>query len=55
MKERGDQRKGFHVPEDYFDSLDDKLMSRMNHDSKKGFRVPENYFAEFEDDLNYPR
>ena len=48
MKERGNQRKGFHVPDDYFDSLDGKLMSRINQDSKKGFRVPENYFAEFE-------
>lgn len=48
MKEKDSQRKGFHVPEDYFDSLDDKFMNRMNQGSKKGFRVPENYFTDFE-------
>jgi len=48
MKERDSQRKGFHVPDNYFESLDDKLMSRINQDSKKGFRVPENYFTDFE-------
>ena len=48
MKERDSQREGFHVPDNYFESLDDKLMSRINQDSKKGFRVPENYFTDFE-------
>ena len=48
MKERDSIRKGFQVPKDYFDSLDDKLISRMKQDSKKGFRVPESYFTDFE-------
>lgn len=48
MKEKDENRKGFRVPEDYFESLDLKLMNRLKGKSKKGFRVPEGYFEDFE-------
>ena len=48
MKEKNENRKGFKVPEDYFESLDLRLTNRLKGNSKKGFRVPEGYFEDFE-------
>ena len=48
MKETDENRKGFRVPESYFESLDTRLMTRLKSDSKKGLKIPEGYFEEFE-------
>jgi len=48
MKKTDENRKGFRVPEEYFESLDTRLMNRLKADSKKGLKVPEGYFEEFE-------
>jgi hypothetical protein len=48
MKEKDENRKGFRVPQDYFDTLDLKLMNRLKGKSNKGFKVPEGYFEDFE-------
>ena len=48
MKKPDENRKGFQVPEEYFESLDTRLMTRLKADSKKGMKVPEGYFEEFE-------
>ena len=48
MKKTDENRKGFRVPEEYFESLDTRLMTRLKADSKKGMKVPEGYFEEFE-------
>ena len=48
MKKTDENRKGFQVPEEYFESLDTRLMTRLKADSKKGMKVPEGYFEEFE-------
>lgn len=48
MKETNENRKGFGVPEDYFESLDTKLLTRLKGNSKSGLKVPEGYFEEFE-------
>ena len=39
MKETDENRKGFRVPEAYFESLDIRLMTRLKADSKKGLKV----------------
>ena len=48
MKKTDENRKGFRVPEEYFESLDTRLMTRLKSDSKKGLKVPVGYFEEFE-------
>lgn len=48
MKEKSANRKGFKVPEDYFESFDSKLMTRVKEGSKNGLKVPEGYFDTFE-------
>lgn len=48
MKKTNENRKGFHVPEDYFESLDTQLMTRLKENSKNGLKVPEGYFEGFE-------
>lgn len=48
MKETDGNKKGFRVPENYFESLDVRLMTRLKGNSKKGFDVPEGYFEDFE-------
>lgn len=48
MKKTDENRKGFRVPEEYFESLDTRLMTRLKSGSKKGLKVPEGYFEEFE-------
>src|SRR5210317_1923754 len=48
MKKTDENRKGFRVPEDYFESFDTRLMTRLKADSKKGLNVPEGYFEDFE-------
>ena len=48
MKETDGNKKGFKVPEDYFESLDERLLTRLKGNSKKGFHVPEGYFEDFE-------
>lgn len=48
MKEKAVNRKGFTVPEDYFESFDSKLMARMKKNAKSGLKVPRGYFDEFD-------
>ena len=48
MKTTDENRKGLRVPEDYFESFDTRLMTRLKADSKKGMNVPEGYFEDFE-------
>lgn len=46
---------GFKTPKDYFDSLDEKLLKKINEDSGldktilSGFKTPKNYFEGLED------
>ena len=55
-----DQKGGFKVPENYFDTLETRVMESVTlYEEKellceqegKGFKVPENYFDNFEDRL----
>lgn len=42
---------GFRVPEDYFDTLEERVMQNISMDNvpkETGMRVPENYFAQLE-------
>lgn len=48
MKKADENRKAFRVPEDYFESLDTRLMTRVKGESKNGLKVPEGYFDDFE-------
>lgn len=48
MKNTDENRKGLRVPEDYFESIDTRLMTRLKANSKKGLKVPEGYFEDFE-------
>lgn len=48
MKETDENKKGFHVPKDYFESLDTELMTRLKESSKNGLKVPDGYFEGFE-------
>lgn len=43
---------GFKTPENYFDSLEERVMQRISFDENKintGFKVPDNYFDSFEE------
>ena len=43
---------GFKTPENYFDSLEERVMQRISFDENKittGFKVPENYFDSLEE------
>ena len=51
MKERDRNKKVFRVPEDYFESLENKMSARLKEDSRGGFKVPEGYFEDFEVNL----
>lgn len=47
-------KTGFKVPEDYFENLEDHLLSTAklkDKNSTSGFKVPDNYFESFEDRL----
>ncbi|MGA9269343.1 MAG: hypothetical protein WBV45_01890 [Lutimonas sp.] len=48
MKETDKNKKGFCVPENYFESLESKLTTRLKDGSKNGLKVPAGYFDEFE-------
>lgn len=48
MKNKDRNRKGFSVPDGYFDQFETKIVSDLNHDSKIGLKVPEGYFDDFE-------
>ena len=48
MKNKGSNRKGFSVPDGYFDQIENKIISDLKQDSKKGLKVPEGYFDDFE-------
>ena len=46
--------KGFKIPEDYFQSFETSLFSKINEEvlpKNTGFKVPESYFNELEDQL----
>lgn len=47
---------GFKIPENYFDSFEDRLMQRISFEVKNekidtGFIIPEDYFKSFEDKI----
>lgn len=48
---------GFKLPNDYFESFDDKVISKLNTESpldsikETGFKVPDNYFDAFSDTI----
>ncbi|MEP3836820.1 MAG: hypothetical protein ABJM36_04195 [Algibacter sp.] len=48
---------GFKTPDDYFDSVEEKIFSKLNAESvldtikEPGFKVPDNYFESFNDRL----
>ncbi|MDO1501003.1 hypothetical protein Q2T40_12755 [Winogradskyella maritima] len=48
---------GFKTPEDYFESFDEKLFSKLSENSalpedlESGFKAPENYFENLEDTI----
>ena len=50
-------KTGFKTPDNYFDSFDEKLLSKLaaktgiQVDNKTGFKVPEGYFDSFEKEL----
>lgn len=52
MKDGGKNKRGFRVPEEYFESLESKVTESLNKESRKGFRVPEGYFEDFEVNFN---
>lgn len=46
-----ENRSGFKVPEDYFNTLENSLMNQLKSETlakKSGFKVPEDYFSDFE-------
>ncbi|GAA4900443.1 hypothetical protein GCM10023311_27600 [Flaviramulus aquimarinus] len=48
---------GFKTPDDYFESFDEKFLSKLNNENhlesikKTGFKVPDNYFESFDDKI----
>jgi hypothetical protein len=47
-------KKGFKIPEDYFQSFEASLFSKISEEhlpNNPGFKVPESYFSELEDQL----
>lgn len=46
--------KGFKIPEDYFDSFEESLFSKISEEDlpkNSGFKVPESYFSDLEGQL----
>jgi predicted house-cleaning noncanonical NTP pyrophosphatase (MazG superfamily) len=50
MKQFETNKKSFQIPENYFNQLEDKLLTETKQFSdKKGFDVPKNYFNDLEE------
>ena len=48
MSAEDNRYRGFKVPEDYFEGLDDRILSRLSDNRRGGFKVPDGYFERFE-------